>query len=594
MSVLKDIRFVSLIVLVVAAAGMLGAPFFFKSTSVTVDFVESSSNCALNTGDVINQIYSTVVTDSESLSRALKSVRAGDRVTMVVNGAPLGCAASADGSLGFSVKENKLETLKFGIDVEGGTRVLLNPAEKITKEQVAETVRTLENRINFYGLKEVRVNTLGDNIIQIEMSGATGDDIRNFLAKQGKFEGKLSEVIRFVDGKGVIRLGNRTHDVEINQNEIVLQGRNYSANSTFLLDGQNFEVVSVNKTFAVLYASLFTGEDIVSVLTDAQNSRVSPVGGGLYEFSFGIQITREGAGRFARLTQGQPIVRSGSNSYIEPKLVLFLDEKLITELNIVSTLAGQAVTTAVITGTGPSLEEAGREKLRLESTLRSGSLPVKIEIARVDTITQTAGRELINSTIFVALAAVIAVSAIVSYRYRDYKIVIPMIVISLSEIVIVVGMATSQILAGVVIAVAVLIGVLKREVMGAVGWITLIAMIMVSSTIIISPWTIDIPVIAGLIAILGTGVNQMIIMTDQLFREKGKPLLERHKSAMHIIWSSAAIVVFAMIPLLLGGIGSLKGFAIATIVGVLVGILVTRPAYVALIEKVKRVHLESV
>jgi len=63
---------------------------------------------------------------------------------------------------------------------------------------------------------------------------------------------------------------------------------------------------------------------------------------------------------------------------------------------------------------------------------------------------------------------------------------------------------------------------------------------------------------------------------------------------MHMIWSSAAIVVFAMIPLILGGIGALKGFAIATIIGVFVGILVTRPAYAAIIERVKRVELESV
>jgi preprotein translocase subunit SecD len=248
----------------------------------------------------------------------------------------------------------------------------------------------------------------------------------------------------------------------------------------------------------------------------------------------------------------------------------------------------------VITGAAEGFEAASVEKLQLESTLRSGSLPIKLEIAKVDTITQTAGRELVNSTVFVALAAVIAVSAIVFYRYRDYKIVLPMVVISLSEIVIVVGMATSQILAGIVIAIAVAIGILKKEITGVIGWITLLAMVMVASTIVITQWTLDIPAIAGLIAILGTGVNQMIIMTDQLFREKGKALSEKHKSAMHIIWSSAAIVAFAMIPLVLGGIGSLKGFAIATIVGVLVGILVTRPAYVAILERIKKVQLESV
>ena len=115
-----------------------------------------------------------------------------------------------------------------------------------------------------------------------------------------------------------------------------------------------------------------------------------------------------------------------------------------------------------------------------------------------------------------------------------------MILISLLEILIVLGMASNQIFAGVVILLAVVIGVIKKEVTGLIGWITFIAMIGVASSIVITQWTIDIPVIAGFIAILGAGIGQLIIMTDQLFKEKGKHLDERRKVAMHMIWSSAA------------------------------------------------------
>jgi preprotein translocase subunit SecD len=525
----------------------------------------------------------------------VSELKRGERATMLVNGMPSGCEAVGDGSLGFAVYQTKVTTLRFGIDVEGGTRVLLSPNETITKEQLAETIKTLENRINFYGLREVKVNALGNNLVQIEMSGATGDDVREFLAKQGRFAGKLSQSVRFVDGEGYLKVANKTHVVMRDGSEIVVNGRSYSSNETFVLENETFEVVAVTNSSALLYARLFTGEDIVNVLSSAQSGGVRSVGDGFYEFSFGIQVSKEGANRFAKLTAGQPVVRTvGTDRYIEPQLLLFLDDRMITDLNIGANIAGQAVTSAVITGTQNGLEEASREKLRLESTLRSGSLPVRMDIAKVDTITQTAGRDLINSTVIVAIGSIIAVGAIVTYRYRDYKVVLPMVLISLSEVVIVIGMAASQVFAGFVIAVAIVIGLWKREVMGVIGWVTLLVMVGAASTVVMSPWTIDIPVIAGLIAILGTGVNQMIIMTDQLFREKGKALNERHKSAMHMIWSSAAIVVFAMIPLILGGIGSLKGFAIATIVGVLVGILVTRPAYVAIIEKVKKVKLESV
>jgi preprotein translocase subunit SecD len=39
-----------------------------------------------------------------------------------------------------------------------------------------------------------------------------------------------------------------------------------------------------------------------------------------------------------------------------------------------------------------------------------------------------------------------------------------------------------------------------------------------------------------------------------------------------------------MIPLLFAGTGLLKGFAITTVIGVIVGDLVTRPAFAAIIE----------
>ena len=39
-----------------------------------------------------------------------------------------------------------------------------------------------------------------------------------------------------------------------------------------------------------------------------------------------------------------------------------------------------------------------------------------------------------------------------------------------------------------------------------------------------------------------------------------------------------------MIPLLLAGVGLLKGFAITTIIGVTIGVLITRPAYANIIK----------
>ena len=54
--------------------------------------------------------------------------------------------------------------------------------------------------------------------------------------------------------------------------------------------------------------------------------------------------------------------------------------------------------------------------------------------------------------------------------------------------------------------------------------------------------------------------------------------------AFFIIFGAAATTIVAMLPLTIVGIGFIKGFAITIIVGVLVGTLITRPAYARILE----------
>jgi preprotein translocase subunit SecD len=53
----------------------------------------------------------------------------------------------------------------------------------------------------------------------------------------------------------------------------------------------------------------------------------------------------------------------------------------------------------------------------------------------------------------------------------------------------------------------------------------------------------------------------------------------RFRKAFWVIGAAAATTIVAMSPLMVLSLGDLSGFAIITIVGVLLGVLVTRPAY---------------
>jgi preprotein translocase subunit SecD len=54
--------------------------------------------------------------------------------------------------------------------------------------------------------------------------------------------------------------------------------------------------------------------------------------------------------------------------------------------------------------------------------------------------------------------------------------------------------------------------------------------------------------------------------------------------ALFIIFSAFFCTVAAMLPLFWAGAGMLKGFALTTIIGVSVGVLITRPAFSEVIK----------
>ncbi|MCD6404133.1 MAG: protein translocase subunit SecD, partial [Nanoarchaeota archaeon] len=103
---------------------------------------------------------------------------------------------------------------------------------------------------------------------------------------------------------------------------------------------------------------------------------------------------------------------------------------------------------------------------------------------------------------------------------------------------------------------------------------------------------LDLAGIAGLIAAVGTGVDDQIVITDEVLRgekeEKVRSIKERIKRAFFIIIVSFASTVATMLPLTFAGAGLLRGFAITTIIAVSIGIFITRPAYARLIELLLR------
>ena len=116
-----------------------------------------------------------------------------------------------------------------------------------------------------------------------------------------------------------------------------------------------------------------------------------------------------------------------------------------------------------------------------------------------------------------------------------------------------------------------------------------IEMIMLLGVAALVGWNLDLAAIAGIIITVGTGVNDQIVITDEVLSGGGEVRRivnwkERIKGAFFIVIGAYLTITAAMVPLLFAGAGLLKGFAITTMIGIFIGAFITRPAFAQAVE----------
>jgi preprotein translocase subunit SecD len=593
---LKYWRVWLLIIFVSASALAIGFKYYpYGRHAVEVSFVSDSSPASgiLEQGMLISSVNGMQTGSLEEWNSATRSLE-NSTAAIVANGKEY--RLFVNGTLGIDVMEIERTNLEFGLDLRGGTRIILTPEGNVTKEDITQTIATLQTRANLYGLKEMRffatTGVDGSNYIQIEAAGVSRDIVENLLSKQGSFEAKVLKPVDAPGGSGSMQIGDRKYPVSVMDNgtSVEIAGTVVGENGTFDLEGIEFQYINQTGARLDFLAKVYTGSDIELVYSDSQHSGVRPSGSG-YSFYFAVLVSEHGAQRFADVTSGIPsrIDLQTGERYLESKIYLYLDGKLVSDLNIGSELGGKIYQTPQIQGFRTDLQGATEEKLRLQTILRSGAIPTSLMIASVDVISPTLGSDFFTSVVYAGILAGLTVFIIVFIRYRNLRTALPMAGISFSEIVIILGIASTN--DAMIWASVMLIGLAmiaaswwKKHEIDIFAWVAvgLIPLLGLMS------WTIDLAAIGGIIAAIGTSVDHQIIIADEALMRADErrvyTIRDKMKRAFFIIFSSASTVIAAMIPLMSIGVGLIRGFAITTIVGVLVGILVTRPAYARIIE----------
>lgn len=412
--------------------------------------------------------------------------------------------------IGLDVYNAPKTNLKKGLDLQGGTRVLLQPEEKVSEKDIERIIFNLEQRLNVYGLSDVVIrksnDITGNQYILIEIAGANEEEVQELLAKQGKFEAKIANKTVFIGGK---------------KDDL---GISYVCHSA--------DCSGIDPQFGCQQA--------------AQDQWVC-------RFMFSISIKPSAAEKFARITEDLNVKTDESGEdYLDEKIMLYLDDTKVDELSIAADLKGRATTDISISGSGAGTteQEAAYNALenmkRLQTILDTGSLSVKLDVVKTDTISPILGEEFLDNAIMVGLAALLAVAVVVFIRYRQLKIAIPILGTMLSEIIIILGFAA-------------LVG-----------------------------WNLDLAAIAGIIIAVGTGVDHLIVIADETLRGEGNYSYNwkaKIKRAFFIIMAAYFTTFAGMLPLWFAGAGMLKGFAFTTIVGISIGVLIARPAYAVVVEE---------
>jgi len=456
------------------------------------------------TREVVTSVNNVPIKDLEGYYDITSSLVPNTTVIIQTNK-----AVPQDLELGLIVYDAPTTNIRKGLDLQGGTRVLLKPERKLEAEELSLLIDNMKQRLNVYGLSDLIIKEANDlpppigsgsQYVLVEIAGATRKEVSDLLAREGKFEAKIGNNTAFTGGDDI---------------KSVCRSPECSGLDPQRACGSNGEAWVCN-------------------------------------FAFAVTLSKDAADNMADLTSKLDVITDENNQrYLSQQLLLNLDDAEVDQLSIVADLKGQSETNIQITGSGVGASEqeaafaALENQKQLQTLLITGSLPVKIDIAKTNAISPLLGEEFIKNALFVGVLSLFAVIVVIFIRYRQLTVSLSMLVTMVSEIIILLGFAS-------------LIG-----------------------------WNLDLAAIAGIIIAVGTGVDDQIVITDETLKGESSQVSnwkKRLKRALFIIMAAYFTTVVAMLPLVAAGAGLLKGFAITTIIGVSIGVFITRPAYASLIE----------
>ncbi len=439
------------------------------------------------------------------------------------------------------INYEKQFNIQLGLDLKGGAHLVyqgdFNNISEADKRDALTSIRdTIERRVNSFGVSEPVVQVQGSDQIVVELPGVKD----------------VNEAIRQIGETPLLEFRTMGSPDETPKAQVDSEGN-----------------VSLDP-LSIWQPTGLSGKQLTKATADVQ-----PGSGSL---NSGIVV------RLVFDDEGKELFKDITEANIGKQVAIILDGQVISAPSVQTAITnGEAVITGNFTA---------EEAKELATRLNSGALPVPIELISQQNIGASLGQESIQKSLIAGLIGLLLVALFMLfyYRYPGLLAVAALIFYTLLSIAVFkIGISVTAI---VLVGTFFLLGITVSGWFGILALISYVALIFLNG---VQPVTLTLAGIAGFILSIGMAVDANILIFERMKEElrSGKDLSKAIEDGFARAWlsirdSNVSSLITTLI-LYMFGTASIKGFAIALSIGILISmfsaITVTRTFLTLLTSK---------
>jgi preprotein translocase subunit SecD len=399
-------------------------------------------------------------------------------------------------------------------------RYLDNYLVELRQKVIAQSIETIRNRIDEFGVAEPSISQQGDNRILVQLPGmADAEQAKKLINTTAKLDfmivddsvnmGEVQKWIKDAETAGNFTAATLKYSEYVNKINEALRGKIPEKSVLYFGKAENARTMDAGSIPYVLKADTGLGG------TDLDDATISF--GQFGDPQVALRFNTVGAGKFADIT--------GNN--INKRMAIILDRIVKSAPNIQTRIGdGNAVITLGQRNHQESLDEAKM----ISTALKAGSLPAALEQLEERRVGPTLGADSIKQAQMGAYAGTFLIFLFLILYYRAMGVV-----------------------ASASIAVNVLSGLGLLTALGA---------------------TLTLPGIAGIALTVGFAVDANVLIQERIKEELVKgaswklAVKEGYNRAMSAIMDSQVSVASVAIILLNFGTGPIRGFAVTLLIGI--------------------------